>query len=194
MGGIAPRRIGLTTWVVLTLCAAAGIIAVAMTAIVIVRLNRQVLASAANLRASLTVSAATGPSEGALGELLRYAAQVDAIESTWAAAVADYRLRYPDSRVYESVATAQAVAQINGLRRPPSVGALHERWAQARSDRDAALALLSRSGAADETARANELGRRASDEIRRGRQAVRDLLLGQGISDRELAAAKPGLP
>ncbi|HEY3081829.1 MAG TPA: hypothetical protein VGM69_18215 [Chloroflexota bacterium] len=193
MEGIAPRRISLTTWVVLVLCALAGVIAVAMTAVVIVRLNRQVLASAAELRATL-VAPASAPSEGVRGELLHYAAQVDAIENAWAAAVADYRLRYPDSRVYESVATAHAIAQINTMRRPAPVGALHERWAQAWSDRDAALAILSRTGAGEETARANELGRRAADEIRRVRNELGDLLLAQGISERELAAAKPGVP
>ena len=193
MQGIAPRRISLTTWVVLALCAIAGVIAVAMTAVVIVRLNRQILASAAELRATLAASA-SAPSEGVRGELLHYAVQTEAIENAWAAAVADYRLRYPDSRVYESVATAHAIAQINAMRRPAPVGALHERWAQAWSDRDAALAILSRTGAAEETVRANELGRRAADEIRRVRNELRDLLLAQGISERELAAAKPGVP
>jgi hypothetical protein len=193
MEGIAPRRVGLTTWVVLALCAIAGVVAVAMTAVVIVRLNRQILASAAELRASLTAPGLVS-AEGARGELLRYAAQVEAVENGWAAAVADYRLRYPDSRVYESVATAHAIAQINAMRRPAEVGALHERWAQAWSDRDAALAALSRTNAPEEAARASERGRGAADEIRRVRNELRDLLLAQGISERELATAKPGTP
>ena len=189
MEGIAPRRIGLTTWVVLALCGIAGVVAVAMTAVVIVRLNRQILASAAELRATLAAPG-LAPAEGARGELLHYAAQVEAIENAWAAAVADYRLRYPDSRVYESVATAHAISQINGMRRPAGVGALHERWAQAWSDRDAALQLLAQPNAAEaDRTRAAELGRKADDELRRVRNELRDLLQAQGISDQELAAA-----
>jgi hypothetical protein len=193
MEGIAPRRVGVTTWVVLALCAVAGVVAVAMTALVIVRLNRQVLASAAELRATLSAPASP-PADAGRAELLRYAAQVEAIESAWAAAVADYRLRYPDSRLYESVATAQAIARINALRRPADVGQLHERWAQAWSDRDAALATLSRANAGPEADRASERGRAAADEIRRVRNELRDLLLARGIGERELAAATPGLP
>jgi hypothetical protein len=194
MEGIAPRRISLTTWVVLVLCAVAGVVAVAMTAVVIVRLNRQVLASAAELRASL--AAPSGAStDTRRGELLQYAARLEGIESAWSAAVADYRVRYPDSRIYESVATAQAVAQINAMRRPSAIGDLHERWAQAWSDRDAALAVLSRPGASEEElARASEQGRRAADEIRRVRNELHDLLLAQGIGARELAATKLEAP
>ncbi|HEV8638036.1 MAG TPA: hypothetical protein VG370_27795 [Chloroflexota bacterium] len=194
MEGIGPRRISLTTWVVLTLCAVAGVVAVAMTAVVIVRLNRQILASAAELRATLSAPS-PAPADGNRSELLQYAAKVEAIESAWAAAVADYRLRYPNNRIYESVATAQAIAQINAMRRPPSVGGLHERWAQAWSDRDAALAILGRPGATEEeVGRAAELGRRAADEIRRVRNELSDLLLAQGISQPELAAAKLNTP
>ena len=190
MEGFSPRRVGLTTWVVLALCGLVGIVAVAMTAVVIVRLNRQVLASAAELRASLG-NPGTVSGEQSRMELLEYAAEVDRIEAAWAQSVAEYRLRYPNSPIYESVATAQAIARVNAARRPPAVAALHERWAQAWSDRDAALALLGKAGAtADEAARANELGRKASDEIRRARNELRDLLASRGITDQEVAAAR----
>jgi hypothetical protein len=194
MEGFSPRRVGLTTWVVLALCALVGVVAVAMTAVVIVRLNRQVLASAAELRASLG-GAGAAAMEASRMELLLYAAEVDRIESAWAQAVADYRLRYPNSPIYESVATAHAIAQANAVRRPADVAGVHEKWAQAWSDRDAALALLGRQGAsADETARAAELGRKASDEIRRARNELRDLLAGRGISEQEVAAARGAAP
>jgi hypothetical protein len=190
MEGFSPRRVGLTTWVVLAMCGLVGIVAVAMTAVVIVRLNRQVLASAAELRASLG-NPGTISGEQSRMELLEYAAEVDRIESGWAQSVAEYRLRYPNSPIYESVATAHAIAQVNAARRPPAVAEVHERWAQAWSDRDAALALLGKPGATgDEVARANELGRKASDEIRRARNELRDLLASRGITDQEVAAAR----
>lgn len=194
MEGFSPRRVGLTTWVVLALCALVGVVAVAMTAVVIVRLNRQVLASAAELRASLGNPAAMS-AEASKIDLLQYAAEVERIESVWAQSVADYRLRYPNSPIYESIATAQAVAQVNGTRRPPAVGEVHERWAQAWSDRDAALSLLAKPSATEEEkARATELGRKASDGVRRARNELRDLLAAQGITDQEVAAARSGVP
>ena len=194
MEGFSPRRVGLTTWVVLALCGLVGIVAVAMTAVVIVRLNRQVLASAAELRASIGGASAAAMEASRL-DLLRYAADVDRIESAWAASVADYRLRYPNSPIYESVATAHAIAQVNASRRPSDVAAVHEKWAQAWSDRDAALAILGRPGPTDdEKARAAELGRKASDEMRRARNDLRDLLASRGISDQEVAAARGAAP
>jgi hypothetical protein len=194
MEGLSPRRVGLTTWVVLALCGLVGVVAVAMTAVVIVRLNRQVLASAAELRASLGNPAA-GAVEPSKMELLQYGADVERIESSWAQSVADYRLRYPNSPIYESIATAQAIAQVNATRRPPAIAEIHERWAQAWSDRDAALALLARPGATEEDrARAAELGRKASDEIRRARNDLRDLLASRGITEQEVTAARAGAP
>jgi cell division protein FtsL len=194
MEGFSPRRVGLTTWVVLALCVLVGVVAVAMTAVVIVRLNRQVLASAAELRASLG-SSPTGMAEPSKLELLQYAAEVERIESVWAQSIADYRLRYPSSPIYESIATAQAVAQVNGTRRPPAIGDVHERWAQAWSDRDAAMALLGKASATEEEkARAAELGRKATDEVRRARNELRDLLTSRGITDQEVAVAKSGVP
>src|SRR5438094_10485658 len=102
------RRIGLTTWVVLALCTLVGVVAVAMTVIVVVRLNRQVLASAAELRAGFMtpVASATDP---ARTELLAYAGNVAAIEAQWASAVAEYRVRYPNDVIYSSVVAAPAV-------------------------------------------------------------------------------------
>ena len=194
MEGFSPRRVGLTTWVVLALCGLVGVVAVAMTAVVIVRLNRQVLASAAELRASLG-SPGSGLLEATRSDLLEYAAEVDRIESTWAQSVADYRLRYPNSPIYESVATAHAIVEVNAVRRPTDVGPLHERWAQAWSDRDAALALLGKPGATEEEkARGAELGRRASDEIRRARNELRDLLASRGITEQDVAAARAAGP
>ena len=195
MEGFSPRRVGLTTWVVLALCGLVGVVAVAMTAVVIVRLNRQVLASAAELRATLGNPGSGGALEASDAELLQYGAEVERIESSWAQAVADYRLRYPNSSIYESIATAQAIAQVNSARRPPPIAEVHERWAQAWSDRDAALALLAKPNATDEEkARAAELGRKASDEIRRARNDLRDLLASRGITDQEVAAARAGAP
>ena len=194
MEGFSQRRVGLTTWVVLALCALVGIVAVAMTALVIVRLNRQVLASAAELRATLGGAGAISVEQSRL-ELLEYAAEVERIESAWSQSVADYRLRYPNSPIYESVATAQAIARVNAARRPTAVAAVHERWAQAWSDRDAALALLGKPNAsADEVARATELGRKASDDVRRARNELRDLLASRGITDQEVAAARGAAP
>jgi hypothetical protein len=194
MEGFGPRRVGLTTWVVLALCGVVGVVAVAMTAVVIVRLNRQVLASAAELRASLTGASVSATEAGKM-DLLQYAAELERIESAWAQSVADYRLRYPNSPLYESVATAHAIAQVNAARRPPLVAEVHERWAQAWSDRDAALAILARPTATDdEKARATELGRKASDGIRRARNDLGDLLAARGISEQEVAAARAGGP
>ena len=194
MEGFSPRRVGLTTWVVLALCGLVGVVAVAMTAVVIVRLNRQVLASAAELRASLSSSGAS-LAEATRMDLVQYAAEVDRIESSWAQSVAEYRLRYPNSPIYESVATAHAISQVNATRRPSEVAAVHERWAQAWSDRDAALALLGKPGATEEEkARGAELGRKASDEVRRARNDLRDLLASQGITEQEVAAARGNGP
>jgi cell division protein FtsL len=184
------RRISLTTWLVLGLCCLVGIVAIAMTVIVIVRLNRQVLASAAELRVG---RAAGATADTPRGELVQYAASVGAIEQQWSQAVADFRVRYPDDAVYQSVATAQAVDAVNRLKRPAMVAPLHERWAQAWSDRDAALALLARPAASDaDRSRAAELGRKADDELRRVRNELRDFLAGQGISDAEVATARAG--
>lgn len=187
---LATRRIGLTTWLVLVLCSLVGIVAVAMTLIVIVRLNRQVLASAAELRGrQLQVSTTGTAATDARAELIQYVTSALAIEQQWADQVAGFRVRYPNDATYSSVATAQAVAAINQLRRPLSVAPLHERWAQAWSDRDAAMALLARPNIADaDRTRAAELGRKADDELRRVRNDLRDLLLEQGVGDQELAA------
>jgi hypothetical protein len=183
------RRIGLTTWVVLGLCTLVGIVAVAMTVLVVVRLNRQVLASAAELRAGFAASA-TPVADQARADLLAYAGNRAAIETQWAQAVAEYRIRYPNDALYESVVTAQTVRQVNGLKRPPAVGALHERWAQAWSERDAALALLAKPGATDaDRSRANEMARSAADELRRNHNELRDLLLAQGASEQEISTA-----
>src|SRR5438445_10526008 len=108
-----------------------------MTVLVIVRLNRQVLLTAAELR-SRPGAGAVAPGD-VRGELLQYAASIAAIEQQWSETVADFRTRYPNDATYQSVATAQAVHAINELRRPQGIGPLHERWAQAWSDRDAAL-------------------------------------------------------
>lgn len=184
------RRIGLTAWLVLGLCVAVGVVAVAMTVVVILRLNRQVLASAAELRTSRPAIAAP---ESPRGELVQYAASVAAIEQQWSDTVAAFQLRYPTSAIYQSVATAQTVAAINQLRRPAAVASLHERWAQAWSDRDAAFALLARPDvAAADRERAAELGRKADDDLRRVRGELRDLLAQQGIAEQDVAAlARP---
>jgi hypothetical protein len=195
MEGFGPRRVGLTTWVVLALCGVVGVVAVAMTAVVVVRLNRQVLASAAELRASLSGAGGSVVGEAGTMDLLQYAAEVDRIESAWAQSISEYRLRYPNSPIYESVATAHAIVQVNAARRPPLVADVHERWAQGWSDRDAALAILVRPTVTDEEkGRANELGRKASDEIRRARNDLRDLLAERGISEQEVAAARASGP
>jgi hypothetical protein len=185
------RRLGLTTWIVLGLCSLVGILAIATTVVVIVRLNRQVLASAAELRSGRPAVAA--PADNPRGDLVQYAASLTAIEQQWSRTVADFRLRYPGDAIYESVATAQVVAAINGLKRPPGVAPLHERWAQAWSDRDAALALLARPSPSEaDRARAAELARKADDDLRRVRNDLRDFLLAQGVSDQEVAARVGG--
>ncbi|HEY3108909.1 MAG TPA: hypothetical protein VGL23_09160 [Chloroflexota bacterium] len=184
------QRLGLTTWFVLALCALVGAVAIATTVIVIVRLNRQVLASAAELRGGRP---ATVGAESSRAELVQYAASLVSIEQQWARTVADFRVRYPNDAIYESVATAQTVQAIKELRRPPAVAALHERWAQAWSDRDAALALQARPNASEaDRARAAELGRKADDDLRRVRDELRDFLLAQGVSDQEVAARASG--
>jgi len=183
------RRISLTTWAVLALCVLVGVVAVAMTVIVVVRLNRQVLASAAELRAGLAPST-TPMVDPARAELLGYAGSRAQIESQWAATVAEYRVRYPNDAIYASVVTAQTVRQINAMRRPAAVAQLHERWAQAWSDRDAALALLAKPNAADgEKDRGNELGRRATDELRRTHNELTDILVAQGATEQEITTA-----
>lgn len=185
------RRLGLTTWFVLVLCGLVGVVAIATTVIVIVRLNRQVLASAAELRSGRPTAVAG--SEGARAELAQYAASQAAIEQQWARNVADFRLRYPNDAIYQSVATAQTVQAIKELRRPAAVAALHERWAQAWSDRDAALALLARPNTSEaDRARAAELGRKSDDDLRRVHDELRDFLLAQGVSDQEVAARSTG--
>jgi hypothetical protein len=183
------RRISLTTWAVLAMCILVGVVAVAMTVIVVIRLNRQVLVSAAELRAGLApVTTPTG--DPVRAELLGYAGTRAQIESQWASAIAEYRLRYPNDAIYSSVLTAQTVRQINSMRRPAALGQLHERWAQAWSDRDAALALLSRPSVGDaDRDRANEIGRRATDELRRNHAELTDLLVAQGATDQEIATA-----
>jgi hypothetical protein len=192
------RRLGLTTWLVLGLCALVGVLAIATTVVVIVRLNRQVLATAAELRGGRPASAvapsgSAAPAEGPRAELIQYAASQTAIEQQWARTVADFRLRYPNDAIYESVATAQVVQAIKDLRRPPAVAALHERWAQAWSDRDAALALLARPSVSEaDRSRAAELARKADDELRRVRNELRDFLLAQGVSEQEVAARAVG--
>ena len=185
------RRLSITTWVVLALCVIVGLAATVITALVVVRLNRQILASAAELRAGLGgAPVSTATADQMREELSRYAAQHAAIEAQWARAVAEFRLRYPNDPLYESVATAQALQAVNAMPRPAEVGPLHERWAQAWSDRDAALALLARAGGAEaERARAAEMARRADDELRRARNELRDLLVARGIDPD--AAVKP---
>ena len=174
----------------LALCGLVGVVAIATTVIVIVRLNRQVLASAAELRGRPVVAA--GP-ESPRGELAQYAASVAAIEQQWARTVADFRVRYPNDAVYDSVATAQVVQAIKELRRPPALAQLHERWAQAWSDRDAALALLVRPNVSEaDRARAAELGRKADDDLRRVHNELRDYLLAQGVTEQEVAARATG--
>src|SRR5262249_6968985 len=147
-----------------------------MTVVVVVRLNRQVLASAAELRAGLSPST-TPIADPARAELLGYAGSRAQIESQWASAVAEYRMRYPNDAIYSSVVTAQTVRQINAMRRPSGVAQLHERWAQAWSDRDAAFASLAKPNASDgEKDRANELSRKATDELRRNYNELSDML------------------
>lgn len=183
------RQISLTTWVVIAMCVAVGVIAVAMTVVVIVRLNRQVLASAAEVRAGLAAPV-TPAADQARNDLLAYAGRRAAVESQWADAVAEYRLRYPNDAIYASVVTAQTVRQVNGMQRPAAVAQLHERWAQTWSDRDAALALLARPDAtASDRDRANELARKASDELRRIHNELRDLLVAHGATDQEITSA-----
>ena len=192
MEAIGARRISLTTWAVLGLCVLAGVVAVAMTAVVIVRLNRQVLASAAELRAGIPGSA-SGTTDPAKQELIDYASAQANLEAQWAQTLADYRAKYPGSGLHESVATAQALTSANAMRRPASVAPLHERWAQAWSDRDAAFALLGKpTPSDDDRSKAAELGRRASDEIRRVRNELRDMLAQRGATEAELAAARLG--
>lgn len=182
------RRIGLTTWIVLALCLLVGVVAVAMTAVVIVRLNRQILASAAELRAGLASPSATQV-DPARTELAAYAATVATIQAQWASAVSSYGLRYPNEPIYASVATAQALQAINEMRRPAAVAAIHERWAQAWSERDAALALLARPGLSEEDrTRATDLARHADDEIRRAQNELRDILIAAGIGESDVAA------
>jgi hypothetical protein len=186
------RQLGLTTWIVLGLCALVGAVAVATTVVVIVRLNRQVLASAAELRSVRPPT--TAAVEGPRAELVQYAASLASIERQWARSVAEFRLRYPgNDALYESVATAQVVQAINQLKRPAPVSALHERWAQAWSDRDAALALLARPSVAEaDRQRAAELARKAEDDLRRVRNELRDFLVAQGVSEQEVAARVTG--
>ena len=182
------RRIGLTTWLVLALCTAVGVIAVAMTVVVILRLNRQVLASAAEFRTGRPPIAAA---DAAKGELLQYAASFDSIDEQWSSAVAGFQARYPNNALYQSVATAQTVDAVNKLRRPTPVAAIHERWAAAWSDRDAAFVLLSRPNAGEaDRQRAAELARKADDEMRRVRNDLHDLLQQQGITEQDVATAR----
>lgn len=183
------RQISLTTWVVLALCVLVGVVAVAMTVLVVVRLNRQVLASAAELRAGLSVPT-TPVADPVRAELLAYAGRRAAVEAEWARAVAEYRLRYPNDVIYASVVTAQTVRQVNAMPRPTSVAPLHERWAQAWSDRDAALALLAKPDASpEERDRANELARGAADELRRVHNELHDQLVAQGATEQEITTA-----
>lgn len=183
------RQISFTTWVVLGLCVLVGVVAVAMTVVVVVRLNRQVLASAAEIRAGLTVPA-TPVADQARADLLAYAGRRATVESQWADAVAEYRLRYPNDAIYASVVTAQTVRQANAMQRPPTVAPLHERWAQSWSDRDAALSLLARPDASQaDRDRANELARKASDDLRRVHNELHDLLIAQGATEQEITTA-----
>lgn len=183
------RQISLTTWVVLALCVLVGVVAVAMTVLVVVRLNRQVLASAAELRAGISAPP-TPVADQARAELLAYAGRRAAVEQQWADAVAEYRLRYPNDVIYASVVTAQTVRQVNAMPRPAAVAPLHERWAQAWSDRDAVLALLAKPDASPaERDRANELARKAADELRRVHNDLHDLLVAQGATEQEITTA-----
>jgi hypothetical protein len=183
------RRISLTTWAVLAMCVLVGVVAVAMTVVVVIRLNRQVLVSAAELRAGLApVTTPTG--DPARAELLAYAGTRAQIEAQWASAIAEYRLRYPNDAIYSSVLTAQTVRQINSMRRPAPLGQLHERWAQAWSDRDAAFALLSKPNVGDaDRDQASAMGRKATDELRRNHAELTDLLVAQGATEQEIATA-----
>lgn len=179
-------RISLTTWLVLGVSAIVGIVAVAMTAIVVVRLNRQVLASAAQIRQTWAT-----PGEVSRDPIAVYAFELATIDETWTAQVADFRIRYPNDAVYENVATAGAVAAVNRIARPPEVGAIHERIAQAWSDREAALGLLARADApAAQRDRAAELGRSANDALRKAKNELRDLLVQRGVTAADLAIAR----
>ncbi len=185
-----PRlgRINATTWIVLGLCAVVGVAAVSMTAIVILRLNRQVLASAAQLRGNLAQADTT-----LRDDALVYAIQQATIEESWNAQIADYRLRYPNNPVFETVVTASTVATIANLRPPTDVTAIHQRWAQGWSDREAALGLLTSGSPTDvDRARAAELARRANDLIRDARNDLRTLLLARGLREEDLAIARLG--
>jgi alkylation response protein AidB-like acyl-CoA dehydrogenase len=69
----------------------------------------------------------------------------------------------------------------------PSMGTGEVIWAQAWSDRDAALALLARPNLSDaDRARAAELSRKADDDLRRVRNELRDFLLAQGIATQDI--------
>src|SRR5437868_2633544 len=98
------RRVSFTTWVVLGLCVVVGVLATLVTVQVVIRLNRQILASAAELRAGLTVPTpeATAAVRAALAD---YAARQAEIEAQWERTIADYALRHPNEPIYRSVAT-----------------------------------------------------------------------------------------
>lgn len=176
------RRIGLTTWIVLIICLAVGVIAATMTVVVIVRLNRQLIASAAELRANLVATPGVVTEDSPRSALVDYAQRQAAVEAQWAAAIADYQVRYANSPVYESIATAQTRQKIDQMMRPPMVAQIHERWAQAWSERDRAYAILAQPTVTEEEReQAAELARAADDEIRRLRNELRDLLIANGV-------------
>ena len=181
------QRIGATTWLVLITGILVGLVAIVMTVVVVVRLNRQILASAAEFRVARGLTSPVG-SDDARIELLKYAATRTAIENEWADAQADMLARYPNDPNYANAVTAVTVRAVNGLRRLSSVSGIHERWAQAWSDREAAMRIPA-NASADEKLKASELARKASDEIRRTRNELQDLLNTAGATDQEILAA-----
>jgi len=91
------------------------------------------------------------------------------------------------------VVTASTVATIANLRPPIDVTAVHQRWAQGWSDREAALGLLTSGSPTDaDRARAAELARRANYLIRDARNDLRGLLLARGLREEDLAIARLG--
>ena len=158
-----------------------------MTVVVVVRLNRQILASAAEFRVARGLTSTVG-SDDARVELLRYAATRTAIETEWAEAQADLLARRPNDPNYAIAVTTVTVRAVNGLRRLASVSSVHERWAQAWSDRESAMSIPA-TASAEEKLRASELARKASDEIRRTRNDLQDLLSGAGATNQEIIGA-----
>ena len=158
-----------------------------MTVVVVVRLNRQILASAAEFRVARGLTSPAGSDDSRI-ELLRYAATRSAIEIDWADAQADMVARHPNDPSYARAVTTVTVRSINGLRRSATVSAIHERWAQAWSDREAAMGVPATASAEDRQ-KASELARGASDVIRRTRNDLQDLLGTAGATDQEILTA-----